>query len=320
MILIAAFTGISGVNDGGNLIGTYLSSTSIRPRATVILLLASILAGPIIFGTRVSHTIAVEIVNFQAAGHGALALSLLAAVLTLGVTWRMSIPTSTTMALAGGMVGTALASGHMDWIRWSGVLKVSVGLVGSVMVGFGMAFVIASLLWMVMRRYPRVGFSGGRAQALTIVLQGLAYGANDQEKAIGLTAVFLMWSSHQNVYHVSWLAIVLPWLFWLGGFFGGGLRIAKMVSGHVVRLNDVGSMSTQLSAAVTVGAASVVGLPVSTTQTTDGSLFGTGTALKPYHVRWHTVGKFAKVWAMTLPLAVAMGMLTMAGARLVSGI
>lgn len=318
--MIAAFTGISGVNDGGNLIGTYLSSTSIRPRVTVGLLLASILAGPIIFGTRVSHTIAVEIVNFQAAGHSVLALSLLAAVLTLGVTWRMSIPTSTTMALAGGMVGTALAAGHMDWIRWAGVLKVSIGLVGSVLVGFGMAFALASLLWMLMRRYPRLGFSGGRAQAATIVLQGLAYGANDQEKAIGFTAVFLMWSARHTAYHVSWLAILLPWVFWLAGFFGGGLRIARTVSGHVVRLNDVGSMSTQLSAAITVGAASLMGFPVSTTQTTDGSLFGTGAALKPYHVRWHTVGKFAKVWALTLPLAVAMGMATMGGARLLGGL
>ncbi len=285
-----------------------------------MLLLASILAGPIIFGTRVSHTIAVEIVNFQAAGHSVLALSLLAAVLTLGVTWRMSIPTSTTMALAGGMVGTALAAGHLDWIRWAGILKVSVGLVGSVLVGFGIAFVVASLLWVLMRRYPRVGFAGGRAQAVTIVLQGLAYGANDQEKAIGLMAVFLMWTAHHSTYHVTWLAILLPWLVWMGGFFGGGLRIARTVSGHVVRLNDVGSMSTQLSAAVTVGAASILGLPVSTTQTTDGSLFGTGTALKPYHVRWHTVGKFAKVWALTLPLAIAMGMVTMGGARLVAGI
>ena len=311
-----AFTGISGVNDGGNLIGTYLSSNSVRPRVSVALLLVSILAGPLLFGTRVSHTIAVEIVNFHVAGHTVLALSLLSAVLTLGVTWRLSIPTSTTMALAGGMVGTVVAAGRAGWIEWPGIIKVSVGLVGSVLVGFGVAFVLSTLLWMLMRKFPKVGFSGGRAQVVTIALQGLAYGANDQEKAIGLTAVLLMLIQHQSHYQVTWWAIFLPWIFWMTGFFSGGLRIAKTVSGHVFRLRDMAAVSTQLGAAVTVGAAAFLGLPVSTTQTTDGSLFGTGTALHPYQVRWNTVGKFFKVWALTLPLAVAMGMATMGAIRL----
>lgn len=258
--------------------------------------------------------------DFQAAGHTVLALALLGAVATLAVTWFLSIPTSTTMALAGAMVGAVLAAGHASWIHWPGILKVAIGLIGSVAVGFGMAFGMSSLLWMLMRRYPQIGFSGGRAQLATIVLQGLAYGANDQEKAIGLTAVYLMVAGHATHYQVTWLAIVLPWLFWMAGFFGGGLRIAKTVSGHVFRLRDMAAVSTQLSAALTVGTAAVLGLPVSTTQTTDGSLFGTGTALRPYQVRWHTVGKFFKVWALTMPLAVVMGALSMGADRLIQNL
>ncbi|WP_338055125.1 inorganic phosphate transporter [Sulfobacillus harzensis] len=316
-MLIAAFAGISGVNDGGNLIGTYLTSNSVRPLVSMTLLLGSVLVGPLLFGTRVSHTIAVEIVNFQAAGHQVLAVSLLAAVVTLLVTWRLSIPTSTTMALAGGMVGAVIADGHLGLIQWPGVLKVAIGLVGSVLVGFFVAFLLSSFLWMLMRRYPQIGFAGGRAQMATIVFQGLAYGANDQEKAIGLMAVLLMLVGHHVRYQVSLLAIVLPWLFWTGGLFVGGLRIARTVSGHVFKLVDMSAVSTQLGAALTVGAAALLGLPVSTTQTTDGSLFGTGTALKPYHVRWHTVGKFFRVWALTLPLAVVMGMVMMGLVRVV---
>lgn len=315
-----AFAGISGVNDGGNLIGTYLTSNSVRPAVSVSLLIASILAGPVLFGTRVSHTIAVEIVNFQVVGHGVLAVSLLAAVSTLLVTWRLSIPTSTTMALAGGMIGAVIAAGHAGRIEWQGVLKVAVGLVGSVAVGFFVAFLLSSWLWMLMRRFPRIGFGGGRAQMATIILQGLAYGANDQEKAIGLMAILLMLMHHQTAYHVSVWAIVIPWLMWAGGLFAGGLRIARTVSGHVFRLIDMSAVSTQLGAAVTVGTAALLGLPVSTTQTTDGSLFGTGTALKPYHVRWQTVGKFVKVWALTLPLAVVMGGVLMGLVRVARGV
>ncbi len=320
MVLIIAFTGISGVNDGGNLIGTYLSSSSVRPAVTVGLLIVSMLLGPVLFGTRVSHTIAVEIVNFQVAGHLSLAMALLAAVLTMGVTWYLRIPTSVTLALAGGMMGAVLAQGHANWIEWTGILKVCIGLVGSVVVGFGVAFLISKLLWRTMRRFPRIGFSGGRAQWATIVFQGLAYGANDQEKAIGLTALFLMLVSHRTHYEVTWLAIVLPWMFWVSGFFAGGLRIAKTVSGHVFKLRDMAAVSTQLGAAITVASAAMLGLPVSTTQTTDGSLFGTGTALNPYQVQWGTVGKFLRVWVLTLPMAIAMGIVVTLGARLVGAI
>jgi len=284
---------------------------------SVSLLLLSILAGPLVFGTRVSHTIAVEIVNFQTVGHTVLVMSLLSAVLTLAVTWWMSIPTSTTMALAGGMVGTVVATGHTHWIEWGGIIKIGVGLIGSVVLGFAVAFLLSSLLWMVMRRYPRIGFAGGRAQLLTVVLQGLAYGANGQERAIGLTAILLMMLMHRHHYSVSILAILLPWLMWVAGFFAGGLRIAKTISGHVFRLTDMASVSTQLSAAITVGVAAIVGIPVSTTETTDGSLFGTGAALHPYQVHWNTVRKFLKVWGLTLPLAVVMGVITMGMTRVV---
>lgn len=315
--LISAFTAISGVNDGGNLIGTYLSSSRMRPAVTVALLSLSMLVGPFLFGTRVSHTIAVEIVNFQMAGHMVLAMALLGAVLTLGVTWYLSVPTSATLALAGSMVGAVAVDGHWGWIEWPGVIKVVVGLVGSVGLGFLAAYGLSRVLWRVMHHFPKVGFSGGVLQWGTVVFQGLAYGANDQEKAIGLMAIFLMLVGHHSQYQVGWLAIVLPWFIWMGGFFGGGLRIAKTVSGHVFRLKEMAAVSTQLGAALTVGAAAIMGLPVSSTQTTDGSLFGTGTALNPYQVRWGTVGKFVRVWALTLPLAGAMGAAAMGVARLV---
>lgn len=314
---IIAFTGISGINDGGNLIGTYLNSNTIRPVVSVGLLIVSVLVGPILFGTRVSHTIAVEIINFQGVSHTVLALSLLSAVLTLGVTWNFSIPTSTTMALGGAMIGVALAYGHFSWVHWAGIIKVFGGLLGSVGVGFGIAYGLSWALWALMKWKPAVGFLGRKGQYLTIVLQGLAYGANDQEKAIGLMAIWILLAQGNTAYHVGLWAIVLPWGFWLAGFFFGGLRIARTVSGHIIRLRDMEAVSTQFSAAATVTVAALLGLPVSTTQTTDGAIFGTGASLHPYQVRWGVVGKFFKIWALTLPLAISVGLITTGGARLI---
>lgn len=296
--------------------GTYLSSSSVRPALSVTLLAVSVLAGPILFGTRVSHTIAVEIINFQLVGHVVLAAALLGAVLTMVVTWYLSIPTSATLALAGAMIGSVWVDGRIAVVQWTGVLKVGVGLVGSVVVGFLAAYLVSKLVWRLLARAPRLGFGGGRAQLGTIIMQGLAYGANDQEKAIGLMAVLLMLMQHQSVYRVPWLAIVVPWLAWMAGLFVGGLRIAKTVKGHIFRLKDVAAVTTQFGAALTVAAAALFGLPVSTTQTTDGSVFGTGTALDPYRVRWGTATKFLRVWALTLPLAAVMGGAMMGLARL----
>jgi PiT family inorganic phosphate transporter len=314
---IMGFTLFSGINDGGNLVGTYLATPNIRAAVVLPALAVSILLGPLLFGTAVSHTIAVEVVDFQRASHAILVYALVAAVATLAVTWRLRIPTSTTLALAGGMIGAAWAGGASQWIHWQGLVKIGAGLVGSVLIGFAVAFLLSSGVWRLLQQFPPLGFMAGKLQYLTIVFQGVAYGANDQEKAIGLMALWFMIWTHSHRYAVHWPAVVIAWSIWLLGLSVGGLYIAKTVSGHVFRLRGVDAVTTQLAAALTVSSAAMLGLPVSTTQTTDGSLFGTGTALKPYRVRWRTVAAFLKVWVWTLPVSIALGVVMTGTARLI---
>ncbi len=306
-LLIAVFTMLSGINDGGNLVGTYFSTPTVHPRLLLFGLILSVAAGPLLLGTRVSHTIAVEVVNFQHVPSWVLMMALFSAVVTLSVTWRMKIPTSVTLALAGGMLGAALGAGDARWISWLGILKILIGLIGSVSVGFCTALLLAVGFRHLLRRCRRVGLFADRMQSPSVIAQGLAYGANGQERAIGLAALWFMAVDRSQVYRMPWLAVVLPWLLWTIGLFVGGLYIAETVSGHVLRLRGVEAVTTQGAAALTVSAAALLGLPVSTTQTTDGSLFGTGTALNPYHVRWKTVVKFLQVWIWTLPVSVGIG-------------
>lgn len=305
---IAGFAVISGFNDGGNLIATFLASGTLSGRAVVPLLIGGIGLGPILFGTAVSHTIALEVVNFQAAGPLVLIMALLAALVTLLVTWLLKIPTSTTIALGGGMIGAAILSGRGQLIHWMGVGKLVLGLVGSVVIGFFVAWVLAKLLWAVLAKLS-VGHVRrlGLAQYITVFWQGLAYGANDQEKAIGLMTIFLMLRAHTQVYRVTWLAILLPLGFWALGLIVGGWRIAHTVGGHIFRLRPMNALSTQAAAAFTVSMAAWFGFPVSTTQTTDGSLFGMGAALDPLHVRWPMVRKMFTVWLLTMPIAMVIG-------------
>ena len=319
VILIALFTGISGINDGGNLIGTFLASRVVSVRWLLPILIISIAIGPVLFGTAVSHTIAVEVVNFQKAGMVILAISLFSALLTLLITWLLRVPSSTTIALTGGMIGGALSEGHAELIHWVGVLKVVGGMIGSVIVGFMMAYLITQLLWGGLQDVKDgTNKKFTYLQYFTIALQGLAYGANDQEKAIGLTALYFLMIHHQGHYTVTAFAVGVPVLFWVLGLFLGGLRIARTVSGHILRLRALQAIATQFSAAITVVAAAVAGLPVSTTQTTDGCLFGMGAATEPRKVRWITVRKLLWVWVLSFPGAIMIGYLSMSILKIVN--
>ena len=307
-VLIGLFAAIAGINGGGNLVGTFLPTRAVSPRFLIPILIASIALGPLIFGTAVSHTIAVEIINFHRAGLSVLAAAVIAAILTLLITWWLRLPSSTTIALTGGMIGATLLNGQAALIHWGGVAKVVVGLAGSVLVGYLVAFLATRLLWRILRNVsvanPR---QLGYLQMGTLTVQGLAYGANDQEKAIGLMAVAFTTTAGDH-YHVTLTAIGLPLVFWTAGLLVGGLRIARTVGGHIFRIRPLHSLAVQGSAAVTVVSAALLGLPVSTTETTDGSLFGLGSALAPQRVEWRTVYRLLIVWGTTLPLAFALGL------------
>lgn len=308
LVLIGLFAAISGINGGGNLVGTFLQTRAVSPRFLIPILIASIALGPLLFGTAVSHTVAVEIINFRRAGFSVLAAALIAAILTLLITWWLRLPSSTTIALTGGMVGATLLDGRAALIHWGGVAKVGGGLVGSVLVGYMVAFLVTRLLWRILRDVsvanPR---QLGYLQIATLTAQGLAYGANDQEKAIGLMALALTTAAGSH-YHVTLAAIGLALVFWTAGLLVGGLRIARTVGGHIFPIRPLHSLAVQGSAAVTVVSAALLGLPVSTTETTDGSLFGLGSALAPQRVEWRTGLRLLIVSGTTLPLAFALGL------------
>ncbi len=315
-VLIALFSVLAGFNDGGNLMATFLRGGVIAPALIFPVLVGSVALGPVLFGTAVSRTITVAIINFHQANPDVLAVAVGSAVLSVFVTWRMRMPTSMTMALGGGMVGAAIASGDTRFIHWAGLLTVLVGMGLSVVLGFVAAFLLTRLLWDVLSLTSLSGYrSLKRLQYGSAVWQGLAYGANDQEKAIGLMALTLMLWGHHVHYHVSWISVVVPLGFWALGFWGGGVRIAKTVGGHIIRLDPMNALSTQSAAALTVSLAALLGMPVSTTQTTDGALLGTGTALNPLKVKWVVVRTMFMVWGIALPLGMVTGLMAMAAIR-----
>lgn len=312
-LLVIGYTGLSGFNDGGNLVATFAATRSLKLSLVIPLLILSIGLGPILFGTAVSRTIATQIINFPLAGPLVVTASLLGAIATLIVTWRLSLPTSTTLALGGAMAGAAFTAGQGRLIHWTGILKILLGLLGSVAAGFVFAAIITFILWTVLSRLslPQA-LHIRRLQYFIAIWQGMAYGANDQEKAIGLTALVFLMMHHKTRYQVSWVDIVLPLLAWSVGLLLGGTRVARTVGNRVVRIKSINAVGALTAATLTVTLAAMAGLPISTTQTVDASLIGMGTTLNPAAVHWLTVKNIVRVWILTIPIAMALGIAAMA--------
>lgn len=312
VVLALIFNVLSGFNDGGNLIATLLGSRVLPPSRVVPLILLTVLAGPFIFGTEVAKTIGNAIVNFQVVGTPVLVAALLAGSLTVLAAWFLHLPTSTSVALVGGMVGAAIMRDGVNAVHWAGVLKVIISLLGSVVIGFVVGFAVYRLMLYLLRRCSvsyQNGLRLGQVQYVTAALQGLGYGANDAEKVMGILAIVFMLGGVAPHFVVTPLIIVMSVGSFGLGLVLGGWRIAKTIGYKIFRLRPMHGVSVQLAAGTTVLVAAALGGPVSTTQTTDSALLGVGSADRPGLLRWKVVRDLSMAWAITLPFSFVLGMM-----------
>ncbi|MCL6454871.1 MAG: inorganic phosphate transporter [Alicyclobacillus sp.] len=304
--LILFFSVLSGFNDGGNLLATFLNTRTMNVVVVVAMTLLMVLSGPFLMGTEVARTIGTQIVDIQQVGIATLNVALVGTLATLLVCWRMKVPTSTSFALIGGLSGSGVALFGPDVVVWSGLAKVAVSLIMAVLFGGLMGFAVYSVILVVLRRTPfRFGVRLGYAQYISSALVSFGYGANDAEKSVGLLATVWM-LLHGGSFRVAWWMIVAPALAFGGGLLWGGWRVAKTIGFHVFRARPVHSFATQLSTAMVVLTASGLGGPVSTTQTIDSALVGVGTRAGKEKLRWSVVRRMAMVWFITMPMAFGM--------------
>lgn len=310
MSVSSAFGIVSGFNDGGNLLASFTAGGVITPRVAWALLLFS-LTGPLIVGTPVARTVGLSVVDLQ--GQGATGFVSITAVALLVVlwSWRARIPTSMTLALVGSMIGWVLLDARDSSIRWSGVAKVLVGMPASVVVGLAFAFALSRVVRRVLSSLPHARVLGlARYQFLTSVLQAVAYGSNDMEKTVGLVVVAEVLShAGTRPQFESWLPLLLAFVSFVLGALFGGWRVARRVGSAVFRVRPMQAMCEQFGAGLVVAGLAFAGAPVSSTQTVGGSLVGVGVGVRPSGVRWGVVREMLASWLVTLPLALACGLL-----------
>jgi PiT family inorganic phosphate transporter len=297
---------VAGFNDGGNLLAAAVSSRTIAPGISYVLIVASACAGPLIVGTAVARTIGTGIADFRAIGPGTLVAAIAGALASVSGAYAGRVPTSMSVALFSSMIGALWAGPGLAAVHWSGVEKVAASMAASIIVGLlggALAYVVILCILIFVRRQTAERIVS--LQYVTVALLAFGYGSNDLEKTAGLLAAGIP----SATFGVPIWTIAVAAAFFAAGMAIGGVRVAKTVGGKLFSIRPHHALAFQLASALTVIGAAHFGGPLSTTETSASAIVGVGAASNPRAVRWHVVRHIVLSWVITIPTALAAGAL-----------
>jgi PiT family inorganic phosphate transporter len=305
LILVAlAFDFLNGLHDAANSIATIVSTRVLRPRTAVAWAAFFNFIAFLFFGVHVAQTVGVGIVSAQVVDAVVIFSALIGAISWNLITWWAGIPSSSSHALIGGLVGAGLAKAGSVAIVWAGLIKTGAAIVLSPLTGFCLALLLILIVsWAFVRFTP--GAVDGTFRSLQLVsasLYSLGHGANDAQKTMGIIAVLLFSQGHLGAeFHVPfWVVITCQAAMGLGTLFGGW-RIVNTMGSKITRLSPMQGFCAETGGAITLFGATWLGIPVSTTHTITGAIIGVGAARKVSAVRWNVASNIVMAWVVTIP-------------------
>jgi PiT family inorganic phosphate transporter len=258
------------------------------------------------FGLHVAQTIGTGIVAANVVDPSVIFAALVGAISWNLITWFFGLPSSSSHALIGGLVGAGLAKAGLSSIVWSGLLKTSAAIVLSPLTGFFLAILLTLLVsWLFLRATPyNVDIIFRNLQFVSASLYSLGHGGNDAQKTMGIIAALLFSQGYlgSDFYVPFWVVITCQAAMALGTLMGGW-RIVKTMGSRITRLTPVQGFCAETGGAITLFVATFLGIPVSTTHTITGAIVGVGTARKVSAVRWGVAGSIVIAWIITIPAA-----------------
>ncbi len=314
LIAVALFFDfLNGLHDAANSIATIVSTRVLRPQYAVLWAAFFNFIAFLFFGLHVAETLGTGIIDPNIVTPQVIFAALMGAIVWNIVTWVFGIPSSSSHALVGGLVGAGLAKIGMGAIVWSGLLKTAGAIVMSPLLGFVLAlFLVLCVTWIFIRQTPFAVDSTFRVlQFVSASLYSLGHGGNDAQKTMGIIAVLLYSQGHTGAeFHVPlWVVLSCQSAMALGTLFGGW-RIVHTMGSKITRLNPMQGFCAETGGALTLFAATWLGIPVSTTHTITGAIIGVGAARRVSAVRWGLAGNIVIAWVITLPAAAAISALT----------
>ena len=301
-----AFDFMNGFHDGANSISTIVATGALTPKQAVLFAAFFNFAALWVFQLKVAATIGKGTVDPAFVDHYVIFGALCGALAWNIVTWYYGIPSSSSHALIGGLVGATIAkAGGIAPIVWSGFGKILVFIVLSPFVGFligGLLMVLVA--WVFRHRSPRqAGRWFNRAQLVAAAAYSLGHGGNDAQKTIGIIWMLLIatgYTSASDAAPPTW-AIVSCYVAIAVGTMFGGWRIVKTMGQKITKLKPVGGFCAETGGAITLFLATGLGIPVSTTHTITGAIVGVGSAQRASAVRWGVAGNIVWAWIFTIP-------------------
>ncbi len=305
VVLALAFDFMNGFHDAANSIATVVSTGVLKPHQAVAWAAFFNLIAVFVFQMKVAATVGKGIVDPAIVDHYVIFGALVGAIAWNVITWLYGIPSSSSHALIGGMIGATLAKVGAGSLVGSGILKTAAFIVISPMMGFVLgALLMLAVSWVSFHTTPRrMDRWFRRLQLASSALYSLGHGGNDAQKTMGIIWILLISagaSSAHDKMPPTWVIISCYVAIALGTMFGGW-RIVKTMGQKITKLKPVGGFCAETGGAITLFLASGFGIPVSTTHTITGAIVGVGSSQKFSAVRWGVAGNIVWAWILTIP-------------------
>ena len=306
------FDFLNGLHDAANSIATIVSTRVLRPQYAVFWAAFFNFVAFLVFGLHVANTIGTGIITPDIITPEVIFAALVGAIVWNLVTWALGIPSSSSHALIGGLLGAGVAKAGIVAVVWSGLSMTLLAIVLSPVVGFLLALALVAIVtWASARSTP---FAVDRAfrifQFFSASLYSLGHGGNDAQKTMGIITVLLYSTGYlSGEFHVPhWVAISCYVAIALGTMMGGW-RIIETMGSRITKLSQHQGFSASTGGSVVVFTASLMGIPVSTTHTITGCIIGAGVARRASAVRWGVAQSVVTAWLITIPASAAVGAL-----------
>jgi PiT family inorganic phosphate transporter len=323
VVIALIFDFFNGFHDAANSVATVVSTRVLRPLQAVVWAAVFNFLAAFFFGVHIATTIGKGVVHPQTVDVFVVLSALLGAIVWDLITWQLGLPTSSSHALVGGLVGAAFVKAGPSALLGPGIIKICLFIVLSPMIGLFLGYLnmilVARIVWRVHRSKTDHYFR--RLQLLSAALYSLGHGTNDAQKTMGVIAILLF----TNRAHMVALTNAHPWLGFLHmpefriawwiilsahaaialGTLSGGWRIIKTMGMRVTQLKPVGGFCAETAAAVSLFGTALAGIPVSTTHTITGAIVGVGAIRRLSAVRWGITLSIVWAWILTIPCSAA---------------
>lgn len=308
------FDYLNGFHDSSNIVATMIASRAMGPRRALVMSAVASFAAPFLFGTAVARTVGSEVVDPNSVTTKVIMAALLSAIIWNVVTWLLGIPSSSSHALLGGIIGATSLEAGIGVIKLGGLTKIAIALFFSPIIGLAAGYLLMKLvLFLVRGASPRVNHWFKRMQTVTALALALSHGTNGAQKTMGIITMALVTTGYLSDFAVPrWVIVISAGAIALGSA-SGGWRIIRTLGTKFYKIRPIHGFTTQAASAAIILSSALLGGPVSTTHVVSSVILGVGSGERVSKVRWRVAREIAMAWLLTIPASAAMAALLYLG-------